>query len=107
MDNIGREPASSEITPEHLHLRRREFIKNSLLFAATSTGVGGGLFWLLGGRRGGGVGPSELNGADGVGGASGGVVARGVVGGGLASNWEPMASVRDGAFAKSFCGFGV
>jgi len=51
-NDLGKEPASSEITPEHLYLRRREFIKNGLAFAATSAGVGGGLLWLLRGRRG-------------------------------------------------------
>src|SRR5437899_4815194 len=51
--DLGKEPASSEITPERLYLRRREFIRNGLLFAATSAGVGGGLLWLLKGQRGG------------------------------------------------------
>ena len=52
-DDLGKQPAPSEITPEPLYLRRREFIRNGLLFAATSAGVGGGLLWLLNGRRGG------------------------------------------------------
>jgi sulfoxide reductase catalytic subunit YedY len=52
-DDLGKEPAASEITPERLYLRRREFIRNGLLFAATSAGVGGGLLWLLNGQRGG------------------------------------------------------
>ena len=43
--------ASSEITPERLYLRRREFIRNSLLFTATSTGVGSTLLWLMNGLR--------------------------------------------------------
>jgi len=39
------------MTPERLYLQRREFIKNSLLFAATSTGVGSTLLWLMRGLR--------------------------------------------------------
>jgi sulfoxide reductase catalytic subunit YedY len=51
-DDLGKEPAPSEITPEDLYLRRREFVKSSLLLAATAAGVGGGLLALLGrGRR--------------------------------------------------------
>jgi methionine sulfoxide reductase catalytic subunit len=52
-NGLGKEPAPSDITPEHVYLRRREFIRNGLLFAATSAGVGGGLLWLLKGQRGG------------------------------------------------------
>ncbi len=62
--DLGKEPASSEITPEHLYLRRREFIKNGLLFAATSAGVGGGLVWLLRGRRGARLEPTRSAGDD-------------------------------------------
>jgi methionine sulfoxide reductase catalytic subunit len=40
-----------EITPEPLFQRRREFLKNSVLFTATSVGVGLGLTSLLKGRR--------------------------------------------------------
>src|SRR5205814_1329283 len=40
-----------EITPEPLFQRRREFLKNSVLFTATSVGVGLGLSSLLKGRR--------------------------------------------------------
>lgn len=39
-------PTSSDITPEALYLRRREFIKSTALFTATSTGLGGGLYLL-------------------------------------------------------------
>lgn len=46
MSGIGNILSSSEMTPERLYLQRREFIKNSLLFAATSTGVGSTLLWL-------------------------------------------------------------
>jgi methionine sulfoxide reductase catalytic subunit len=48
---IGNIPSTSEITPETVYLRRREFIKSSLLFAATSSGVGSTLLWLMRGLR--------------------------------------------------------
>ena len=51
MSNIGTPPPASEITPQSLYLRRREFIKNALLFTATSAGVGGSLAWLTAGGR--------------------------------------------------------
>ena len=51
MDKLGKTPPASEITPEPLYLHRREFIRNALLFAVTSTGVGGSLLWLMGGNR--------------------------------------------------------
>ena len=51
MSGIGNIPSSSEVTPERLYLQRREFIKNSLLFAATSSGVGSTLLWLMRGLR--------------------------------------------------------
>jgi sulfoxide reductase catalytic subunit YedY len=38
--------SSSQVTPESLYLRRREFIQNAALFAATSSAIGGGLLWL-------------------------------------------------------------
>jgi sulfoxide reductase catalytic subunit YedY len=51
MSRIGTPPPSSEITPESSYLRRREFLRNAALFAATSSAVGGGLLWLTGGTR--------------------------------------------------------
>ena len=51
MSDIGNIPATSEITPERVYLQRREFIKSSLLFAATSSGVGSTLLWLMRGLR--------------------------------------------------------
>jgi sulfoxide reductase catalytic subunit YedY len=42
------QPPSSEITPESLYLRRREFIKNGVLAAGTAVAVGSGLLWLVG-----------------------------------------------------------
>jgi len=47
----GKNPLASEITPEALYLRRREFIRNAALFTATSAGVGGSLLWLMRGGR--------------------------------------------------------
>ena len=50
--DLGKPPATSEITPEANYRGRREFIKNSLLLAATATGVGASLIGLMGrGRR--------------------------------------------------------
>src|SRR5216684_6793822 len=51
MNKFGKPPPASEITSEPLYLRRREFIRNALLFTATSTGVGGSLLWLMKGSR--------------------------------------------------------
>src|SRR5258708_19985498 len=44
-------PATGEITPEKLYFRRREFIRNSLLFTVTGTSLGGTLLWLMKGLR--------------------------------------------------------
>jgi sulfoxide reductase catalytic subunit YedY len=52
MTKHSNEPKSAEITSEQLYMRRREFIKNSALFLATATGVGGALVALSGGKRG-------------------------------------------------------
>jgi sulfoxide reductase catalytic subunit YedY len=49
--DLGKPVPSSEITPEERYLRRREFLKDSLLFAATATGVGAGLLALMGRGR--------------------------------------------------------
>jgi sulfoxide reductase catalytic subunit YedY len=53
MRGVPAEPRPSEITPEALHARRREFLKNSALFAGTAAALGSGLLGLLGGPRGG------------------------------------------------------
>lgn len=39
-------PPESEVTPEALYLRRREFLKNAALFTAAAAGVGSGLLAL-------------------------------------------------------------
>jgi methionine sulfoxide reductase catalytic subunit len=51
MTKLPKEPAASEITPEALHVRRREFLKNGALFLGTASTLGGGLVWLTGGAR--------------------------------------------------------
>jgi sulfoxide reductase catalytic subunit YedY len=51
VSGIGKILSSSEVTSERVYLQRREFIKNSLLFAATSGGVGSTLLWLMRGLR--------------------------------------------------------
>jgi sulfoxide reductase catalytic subunit YedY len=50
-NRLPKEPKSSEITPESVYMRRREFIKNTLFFAGTATGVGATLVALSGGGR--------------------------------------------------------
>jgi sulfoxide reductase catalytic subunit YedY len=51
MADGGRNSPTSEITPEALYLRRREFVRNAALFTATGTGVGASLLWLMRGGR--------------------------------------------------------
>src|SRR5437899_1002098 len=46
MSKRPKELPSSEVTPEALYLRRREFIKNAVLYTGTSAAIGGGLLWL-------------------------------------------------------------
>jgi methionine sulfoxide reductase catalytic subunit len=41
-------PSSSEITPESVFLRRRQFLKNTALAAGTAAAFGSGLLWLVG-----------------------------------------------------------
>ena len=48
MRTLSPPPRSSEITPESVYLRRREFIKNGVLAAGTAAAVGSGLIWLVG-----------------------------------------------------------
>jgi sulfoxide reductase catalytic subunit YedY len=48
MSQLPKEPPASEITPEALYTRRREFLKNAALFTGTVTAVGAGLTWLTG-----------------------------------------------------------
>src|SRR5258707_598746 len=46
MAKLPNEP-SPEVTPEAHYLRRREFIKNAVLFTGTTAAVGGGLLWSM------------------------------------------------------------
>jgi methionine sulfoxide reductase catalytic subunit len=48
MNRLPPEPPSSEITPEPLFWRRREFMRNSGLLAGTAVVTGGPLVWLVG-----------------------------------------------------------
>ncbi len=48
MSSLPKEPPSSEITPEPLFWRRREFIRNAGLIAGTAAATGGPLLWLVG-----------------------------------------------------------
>ncbi len=50
MRTLAHEPSSSEITPESLYVRRREFIKNAVLGVGTAAVFGSGLVWLVGQR---------------------------------------------------------
>ena len=51
MGRLAKDPPASEITPEGLYMSRREFMRNAVLFTATSAGVGGSLLWLMRGGR--------------------------------------------------------
>ena len=51
MGKPGSTPPSSEITPEGVYLRRREFLRDAALFTATAVAVGGSLRFLTRGRR--------------------------------------------------------
>jgi sulfoxide reductase catalytic subunit YedY len=51
VSKLPAEPPASEITPPELYSRRREFLKNAGLFAATATGLGGGLLAAIGSGR--------------------------------------------------------
>lgn len=62
MDSLGKPPQAGEITPHGLYLRRRDFLKNSLLAAATGAGVGASLLWLMKGGRGGSGSPAPSGG---------------------------------------------
>jgi sulfoxide reductase catalytic subunit YedY len=46
-----KEPRSSEVTPEQVYLRRREFMRNAGRTALTAAGVAAGLSWLTGGAQ--------------------------------------------------------
>jgi sulfoxide reductase catalytic subunit YedY len=109
MSSTGTPPPPSEITPEHLYLRRREFIRNAASFAATAATVGGGLLWLMGGggraesKDGDGTAPAPET-SPGAASASGGLtIAR-------RENYagdEPATPYRDVTSYNNFYEFGV
>jgi len=98
---LGRAPDPSEITPEPVYQRRREFIKNSLLLAATAAGVGGGLLKLMGGGRAD-LDLSTLTGEEGSALAPMTVASRSPF-----STDEPMNSFRDITTYNNFYEFGL
>jgi sulfoxide reductase catalytic subunit YedY len=51
MAEPGKAPPGDPVTPESLYRRRREFLRDSMLFTATSVAVGGSLLSLIRGRR--------------------------------------------------------
>ena len=55
------EPRPSEITPESLYVRRREFIRQGALFVGTTAVFGGAVTWLSGAGRGAPVDASEAD----------------------------------------------
>lgn len=89
--------AGDPVTPESLYRRRREFLKDSLLFTATSVGVGAGLLSLLKGGRS--DPPSSEAAAD----ASG----LGAAGRSEYSTAEPPTPYRDVTTYNNFYEFGV
>ena len=99
---LGRPPDPSEITPEPFYRRRREFIKSSLLFAATAGGVGGALLKLMGGGR------ADLEDLTALTGADGDALAPLVVAGrSRYSTEEPMTSLRDVTTYNNFYELGT
>jgi sulfoxide reductase catalytic subunit YedY len=98
MTQLGKPPGASEITPEALYLRRREFMRNSLLFTATSIGVGGSLLWLMKGSR-----ASERTASR----ASPGAIALTSVGRSAYSTDEPATPHRDVTTYNNFYEFGT
>src|SRR5690242_8226175 len=51
MSRLPTKPPAAEITPEALYQRRRDFLKNTALFAGTAAALGTGLLRLVGGSR--------------------------------------------------------
>ena len=104
MNVIGTPPPASEVTPESLYLRRREFLKNAVLFTATSAGVGGSLLWLTKGGR-----ASEKKGQRGpdVGTVPPRASGLTIVGRGVFGTDEPMTSERDVTTYNNFYEFGT
>ena len=105
MSALGTPPPSSEITPEPLYLRRREFIKNAVLFTATSSSVGGSLLWLTKGGR---ASPKQTPPApDTVAAAEAHAAGLTIVGRSALSTDEPMTPERDVTTYNNFYEFGT
>jgi sulfoxide reductase catalytic subunit YedY len=95
----GPKVPKDEITPESLFLRRREFLKDSLLFAATSVGVGVALTSLLKGGR------SESAAVETA--PSAGAPTLEVTGRSPLSTTEPQTPLRDVTSYNNFYEFGL
>jgi sulfoxide reductase catalytic subunit YedY len=100
-EQLGKPAGRAEITPEPLFRRRRELIKNSLLFAATAAGVGGGLLELMGGGR------ADLDRATLEGEEGSALAPLNVAGRSRSSTNEPMTSFRDITTYNNFYEFGL
>src|SRR5215813_3361831 len=98
MNKLGKTPPAAEITPEPLYLRRREFMRNALLFTVTSTSVGESLLWLMGGNR-----ASELKSAP----VSVNAPPLTIAGRSSSSTDEPMTPYRDVTTYNNFYEFGT
>jgi methionine sulfoxide reductase catalytic subunit len=100
MSDTGPRPPKDEITPEPLFLRRREFLKDSLLFTATSVGVGLGLTSLLKGGRSEPAAPSAAAPTPTAPGLE-------IAGRSALSTTEPQTPLRDVTTYNNFYEFGV
>jgi sulfoxide reductase catalytic subunit YedY len=99
MSDTDPPPPKDEITPEPLFLRRREFLKDSLLFTATSVGVGLGLTSLLRGGRSEPP-PSAIDAAPAAPGLE-------IAGRSALSTTEPQTPLRDVTTYNNFYEFGL
>jgi sulfoxide reductase catalytic subunit YedY len=98
-DKLPPEPPGSEITPESLYLRRREFLKSAALFTGTAAAVGGGLY-MLSSRR---PGPAAPSAAPDAGPSELPVAVRG----GPYDTDEPRTSYEDITTYNNFYEFGL
>ena len=104
MGNLGESPPASEITPEPLYMRRREFMRNAVLFTATSAGVGGSLLWLM---RGGRAEPKPTAGGSGTGGAGASAPELTIARHSRYSTDELLTPYRDATTYNNFYEFGT
>jgi sulfoxide reductase catalytic subunit YedY len=101
MTSAPNEP-QDEVTPEPLYDRRREFLKDALLFTATATGVGLGLTSLLKGRRSEAV-PAPAGGSE----TASGPPSLQISGRSALSTAEPPTPLRDVTTYNNFYEFGL